>query len=38
LILPKKGGKTVKRVYIKRVVELLNLETWQEEIESDDEG
>ncbi len=25
LIVPKKGGKKVKRVYIKRVVELLNL-------------
>ena len=37
LIVPKKSGKTVKIVYIKRVVELLNLETWQEEIERDDE-
>ena len=35
LTVPKKGGKKVKRIYIKRVVEMLKLELWQEE--SDDE-
>ena len=35
--IPKKGGKKVKRVYVKRVVELLNLESWQGEIENDRE-
>jgi len=29
--LPKKGGKKVRRVYIKRIVELLNLQQWQDE-------
>ncbi|MBW4578995.1 MAG: type II toxin-antitoxin system HicA family toxin [Tildeniella nuda ZEHNDER 1965/U140] len=29
--IPKKGGKKVRRVYIKRIVELLNLQQWQDE-------
>lgn len=29
IVVPKKGGQKVKRVYIQRIVELLNLEDWQ---------
>jgi predicted RNA binding protein YcfA (HicA-like mRNA interferase family) len=36
LTIPKKGGKKVKRVYVKRVVELLNLEEWQNDIEAEE--
>ncbi|MFQ4144964.1 type II toxin-antitoxin system HicA family toxin [Chlorogloeopsis sp. ULAP02] len=32
LTIPKKGGKKVKKVYIKRVVNLLNLEQWLQNI------
>jgi predicted RNA binding protein YcfA (HicA-like mRNA interferase family) len=31
ITIPKAGGKTVKRVYIKQVIKLLNLEDWQGE-------
>ena len=31
IIIPKKGGKKVKRTYIEAVVKLLNLENWQDE-------
>lgn len=31
IVIPKKGGQKVKRVYIQRLVELLNLEDWQGE-------
>lgn len=37
LTIPKKGGQKVKRVYIKRVVDLLELEQWQENRESEGE-
>ena len=36
LTISKKGGQKVKRAYIKRVVELLNLEEWPSLIESND--
>jgi predicted RNA binding protein YcfA (HicA-like mRNA interferase family) len=29
--IPKKGGKKVKRVYVKRIVDWLNLREWQSE-------
>lgn len=35
LTIPKKGGKKVKRIYIKRVVDLLNLEQWQQDKEQE---
>lgn len=31
IVIPKKGGQKVKRIYIQRLVELLNLEDWQGE-------
>lgn len=31
ITVPKKGGKTVKRIYLKQIVSLLNLEEWQDE-------
>lgn len=30
-IVPKKGGKTVKRVYIKQIIKLLRLEEYEQE-------
>lgn len=36
ITIPKKGGKIVKGIYVKQIVELLNLEDWQNE--SADEG
>ncbi|MDX2241912.1 MAG: type II toxin-antitoxin system HicA family toxin [Leptolyngbyaceae cyanobacterium bins.302] len=36
LTIPKKGGKKVKRVYIKRIVDLLKLQEWQSQ--DDDES
>ncbi len=36
LTLPKKGGKKVKRAYIKKVVSLLNLEEWFSQTQADD--
>ncbi len=36
LTIPKKGGKKVRRIYVKRIVELLNLENWRDE--SNDES
>jgi predicted RNA binding protein YcfA (HicA-like mRNA interferase family) len=38
LTIPKKGGKKVKRVYVKRIAELLNLETWQEGNDAESEN
>lgn len=31
ITVPKKGGKTVKRNYLKQIVSLLKLEEWQDE-------
>jgi predicted RNA binding protein YcfA (HicA-like mRNA interferase family) len=31
IVIPKKGGQKVKRIYIQRIVELLDLEEWQGE-------
>jgi predicted RNA binding protein YcfA (HicA-like mRNA interferase family) len=31
IVIPKKGGQKVKRFYIQRIVELLELEDWQGE-------
>ncbi len=31
IVIPKKGGQKVKRIYIQRIVELLELEDWQGE-------
>ena len=31
LVVPRSGGSRVKRTYVRRVVELLNLETWHAE-------
>lgn len=36
ITIPKKGGKMVKGIYVKQIIELLNLEDWQNE--SADEG
>ncbi|HTL88191.1 MAG TPA: type II toxin-antitoxin system HicA family toxin [Leptolyngbya sp.] len=30
ITVPKKGGKMVKGVYVKQIIELLNLEEWQD--------
>lgn len=35
--IPKKSGKKVKRVYINKVVELLNLQEWQSNADAKDE-
>jgi predicted RNA binding protein YcfA (HicA-like mRNA interferase family) len=35
ITIPKKGGRKVKKVYFKRIVELLNLETQHDNIESE---
>ncbi len=37
LTIPKKGGQKVKRIYIKRVVDLLELEQWLKNQESEGE-
>ena len=37
LTIPKKGGQKVKRVYIKRAVDLLELEQWLKNQESEGE-
>ena len=29
IVVPKKGGKKVKRIYIEEVIKLLDLENWQ---------
>jgi predicted RNA binding protein YcfA (HicA-like mRNA interferase family) len=31
IIIPKKGGKKVKRTYIEETIRLLDLENWQDE-------
>jgi predicted RNA binding protein YcfA (HicA-like mRNA interferase family) len=31
IVVPKKGGRKVKRFYVQRIVELLKLEDWQGE-------
>jgi predicted RNA binding protein YcfA (HicA-like mRNA interferase family) len=31
IVIPKKGGQKVKRFYVQRIVELLELEDWQGE-------
>ena len=31
IVVPKKGGKTVKRTYLKEIIKILNLEEWQGE-------
>lgn len=31
ITVPKKGGKTVKRTYLKQIVSLLKLEEWKDE-------
>jgi predicted RNA binding protein YcfA (HicA-like mRNA interferase family) len=31
IVIPKKGGKAVKRTYIKEIIKILNLEEWQGE-------
>jgi predicted RNA binding protein YcfA (HicA-like mRNA interferase family) len=31
ITVPKKGGKTVKRIYLKQIVKLLNLEEWKDD-------
>lgn len=31
IVIPKKGGQKVKRIYVQRIVELLELEDWQGE-------
>lgn len=31
IIIPKKGGKKVKRTYIEETIRLLNLENWKDE-------
>jgi predicted RNA binding protein YcfA (HicA-like mRNA interferase family) len=33
ITVPKKGGQRVKRVYIKQIVDLLNLQEWSDEQE-----
>lgn len=35
ITVPKKGGKMVKGVYVKQIIELLNLEDWQDESADD---
>jgi predicted RNA binding protein YcfA (HicA-like mRNA interferase family) len=31
IVIPKKGGKKVKRTYIEEIIKLLDLENWQDE-------
>lgn len=38
ITIPKKGGKMVKGIYVKQIVELLNLENWQNESEDEREA
>ncbi len=38
ITVPKKGGKMVKGVYVKQIIELLNLEDWQDESADDGEA
>lgn len=33
IIIPKKGGKKVKRTYVEAVVQLLDLENWKDDTE-----